>query len=429
MKIFQRPGRAALILATIGFIIRLALAVHFGLNDPPVPGSDQDEHDIYSWNLAQGRGFRGPSADVADPDHLTAWRVPGSSVVWASLYVIFGHRYDVIRIANCLFGAIAVWLVYKIGRQCYGDWVGLFAAALYAAFPTALIYTIDLLSEPLGTLWFLAFIWMSLVYAEKPTWPRSIATGVLLGVTILTRPNTALMLPLVAIWAIGHFWGRWRTLAQACTIPLVTILVFVPWTIRNYLVFHAFIPIATSGGAGLLQGNNDVVVSDPRYFGYSVWDTSIPEYRDILMSAGTEVERDRRARKLAIQWLRDNPDKWWFLIRAKFWRSLTPFLQPHSPPLHRIGMLLGWGPVLLLFALAFFPTLITCLRNGQPGWLLHLGILHYVLASLIFFGYARYRQPVEPLCIILAAVAVQFGAGKLQRLWLGHRSSTTVQEA
>jgi 4-amino-4-deoxy-L-arabinose transferase-like glycosyltransferase len=424
-SILQRPRQAAIVLAGIGFAVRLGLAIYFGLNEAPVPGSDQHEHDIYSWNLAQGRGFRGPSADVADPDHLTAWRVPGSSFVWAGLYNVFGHRYDVIRIANCFAGALAVWLTYEIGRQCFNPFVGLVAAAIYAVFPTALIFAIDLLSEPLGTLWFLASIWMCLLWAERPTWPRAVVAGLLLGFTILTRPSTGLMLPMVTVWALWQMLGQWRTMAQACVIPLMTVLVFVPWIIRNYIVFDAFVPIATSGGAGLLQGNNDVVVTDPRYFGYSYWDTSIPEYREALQTAGNEVERDRRARSLAIQWLRDNPDKWWFLIRAKFWRSLTPFLQSHSPQLYKIGMLLGWGPILVLFALAFFPTLWRFLRNGEPGWIIHVGILHYIFGSIIFFGFARYRQPVEPLCIILAVTVIDFAVG----LFCKTRESCTIDSS
>jgi 4-amino-4-deoxy-L-arabinose transferase-like glycosyltransferase len=414
----------ALVLAILGFALRLGLAGYFGLNHPPTPGSDEQEYDIYSWNLAQGRGFRGPSADVADPDHLTAWRVPGTSLVWAPLYLAFGHRYDVIRVFNCIVGAISVWLVYEIGRQCYSAFVGLLAAVAYAGFPTALIFTVGMLSEPLGTLWFLSFIFLSLLFAERPRWSSCIGAGLSLGMAILTRPNCSLMVPLVTCWVIWQFRGNYRTLIQACSIPVLAVCVLAPWAFRNYFLFHEFIPIATSSGSGLLQGNNNVVVSEPKYFGYSVWDTSIPEYRDILKSAGTEVERDRRARRLAIQWLRNNPDKWWFMIRHKFWRSWTPFLQPHTPALYRIAMLVAWGPTLVLFGLAYFPTLVLCLRRQQPGWLLHLAILQYVLTSIIFFAFLRYRQQIEPLCIILAATAVEYVSVWLHRI--SHNPSATT---
>ena len=40
---------------------------------------------------------------------------------------------------------------------------------------------------------------------------------------------------------------------------------------------------------------------------------------------------------------------------------------------------------------------------AQTFWLdTHLAVVHFVLTTLIFFGYARYRSPIEPICIILA---------------------------
>src|SRR5262245_9338579 len=111
-------SRAVWLLVAAGFAVRLGLAVAMGLNNPPASGSDGQEYDTYAWNVAQGRGYRGMSPDVADRDHLTAYRVPGTSLAWAGLYAIFGHRYDVIRVAHCAAGAIAVWLGFQIGRQC-----------------------------------------------------------------------------------------------------------------------------------------------------------------------------------------------------------------------------------------------------------------------------------------------------------------------
>ena len=72
------------------------------------------------------------------------------------------------------------------------------------------------------------------------------------------------------------------------------------------------------GGSAPLQGNNRIVVTEPRYYGYNYWDPKIPEYRAALLRPDDEFERDRIAKELAIKWLRENPDQWWFLIQAKF---------------------------------------------------------------------------------------------------------------
>jgi 4-amino-4-deoxy-L-arabinose transferase-like glycosyltransferase len=392
-------------LVGLGFVLRLALAIALGLNEPPARSSDDREYDRYAWNLAQGRGYRGQSPDVADQDHLTAYRVPGTSLVWAALYAALGHRYDAVRVLNCLAGAAAVWLTYAIGRRCYGERVGLATAALYAVYPTALIFNVGLVSEPLGTLWFLLSLLLSLHFAERPSWGRATAAGLLLGAASLTRPNSLFMIPLIGAWALIQFRGRRRAALQALAIPVVALATFVPWVVRNYLVFERFIPVATSGGSGLLQGNNRIVATDPGLYGYNLWDTQIPEYRDALRAAGNEYERDQLAQRLALRWLAENPDRWGYLLGAKFVRSWTPILAARSPRLYRILYLVTWTPVLVLLAAAYFPTLVVALRRGEPTWLIHLAILHYVIVSEIFYASIRYRQSIEPLCLLLAVEA------------------------
>jgi hypothetical protein len=178
----------------------------------------------------------------------------------------------------------------------------------------------------------------------------------------------------------------------------------VPWTVRNYEVFHKFIPFETGGGDVLLGSYNRIVANDPASYGYWIYPTSeLPEYRSQIVAPNNEVKRDHVETQLAVQWIRQHPEKWRYLEESKFRRSWTPFLQPNSPRLYRYGMLLTWGPVLILFAVGCIPTAIGFLRRGEPGWLIHLGILHFVLTAEIFWGASRFRYPVEDLCIAVAS--------------------------
>jgi 4-amino-4-deoxy-L-arabinose transferase-like glycosyltransferase len=412
----SRTSWLLLALVVLGFLLRLGLAIVLVVDAPPAAGSDSQEYDTYAWNLAQGRGYRGMSPDVVDQDHLTAFRPPGTSIVWAGLYEVFGHRYDVVRIAHCFAGAATILLVYLIGRRSFNETVGLLAAATYSVWPMALLFSTQLMSESLGTLWFLWFVLECLRFAERPTWGRGAWSGLLLGIAVLTRPNPVFMIPLTGLWVFWQFrWNR-SVILKGIAIPLLALATMVPWWIRNYSVFHTFIPISTLSGAGLLMGNNRIVVTDPKYYGYTIWDTDIPEYRDTLRSANDEVERDRRAKQLAIDWLSANTDQWPFLARSKMVRAWSPFLQPTTPRLYRLGTLLSWGPVLLLFLIAFVPTWVGFLRSGNPAWLIHLTVVSSLFITLIFWGETRYRFSIEPLCIILAAEAVVFGWVRLQRM-------------
>jgi len=401
--ILRKFPSALLLILLLGFALRLGLALHLGINNPPPhPGSDQDEYDCYAWNLAQGRGFRGPSPNFGR-DNLTAYRVPGTSLVWASLYKFLGHRYDAVRVLHCIVGSLTILLVYVIGKRCFSHRVGLLAAAIYAVWPTALFYSTELLSEPLAIFWFSAFIASALRFAEKPSWWEAVATGLFLGFSILTRAGFVLMIPLVVFWIGWTFWCKPAALTKAALIPVCALLTLLPWGIRNYRLFHAVVPLANEGGDTLLGGNNDVVANDPKYYGHQIYPTSIDEYRVALDACTNEVQRNRLGTSLAVDWLRNHPDKWWYLTESKFRRLWTPLLQPTSPSLWRYGTLLSWGPILILFIPAFFQTLVVWFRGHSPSLLIHLAIIHVQLTALVFAGISRFRFPIEGLCIVLAA--------------------------
>jgi 4-amino-4-deoxy-L-arabinose transferase-like glycosyltransferase len=405
-------SRILLIFIAIGLTARIAITVYLGIATPPIPGSDASEHDSYAWNLAQGHGYRGVSPDVKSPtgellDHPSAYRAPGASIFWAGIYWIFGHRYGPVRLAQCVLDTLTILLLYRIARICFGETVALLAASVYAVWPTALLYSSLLGSEPLYAFLFCWSLLLSLQFAERPTWRRAAGAGALLGLALLTRGNAVMMVVLLIPWGIVQFRRTPRLIIRACAVPLIAVLMLVPWTIRNYRVLHAFVPLETGGGDVLLGSYNRVVANDPLYYGYWVFPTSyLPEYAQQITAPNDEVIRDHIEIRLAAQWTLDHPEKWWYLLESRFRRSWTPFLQPTSPRLYRLGTLVTWGPVLALLILGFLPTAIYFLRTNHPGWILHVGIFHFVLSALVFWGASRFRYPVEGLCIILASATL-----------------------
>jgi 4-amino-4-deoxy-L-arabinose transferase-like glycosyltransferase len=398
------------LLVVFAFALRVGFAAGVeGLNTPPEDGSDQQEFDTYAWNLAQGRGYRGMSPDVSDRDHLTAYRPPGPSLCWAALYAVFGHRYDVVRILHCAVGAAITCAILAIGWRCFNHKVAFLAAVGWAIHPISLLYSGSLWSESLAAgslmLALLACLW----FAERPTWLRATIAGVTLGAAVLVHPGRIVLFPLLALWLVWHLWTTPHALFRASMIGVAAIVTMTPWAVRNYLVFQEIIPFSTMGGSVLLQGNNRVVISDPSLYGYAAWDTSIPEYREALQAPNDEVERDRVAKQLAVEWIKNNVEHWPFLIQAKIRRGWTPFLQPHSPFIYRIGTLLSWGPILVLMLIGFVPSLLLLCRSQNPGWVIHLAILHILMLNVIFFGMSRYRYPVEPLCLLIAAYVIVQG--------------------
>ncbi len=395
-------------LLIVAFLLRLGLGLALGLNDPPKTGSDAEEYDTYAWNVVKGHGYRGMSPDVSNQDHLTAYRPPGTSLTWAMIYRVVGHRFDAIRLFGCILGAASVYEVFRLGRRLFTTNVGLISAAGYTIFPHAIFYSVDLGSEVGATYLFLLYLNLLLDFADRPNWTSATLAGLALGLAMLYRPAFMFMIPLTILWGAWQFRKVPHSIVQASFTVVVAVTCLIPWTVRNYVVFQAFIPFSTMGGSVLLQGNNRIVAENPEFFGYNVWDTQIPEYADALRAPNDELVRDRVAGDLAKAWMKDNLEKLPLMALAKLYRGCTPFLQPKSPWHFRWGTSLSWGPVLVLFLLSVIPTLVGMLRSENPGWIIHLGLLHYVAATLIFFGYARYRHAIEPLCLVLAAVSLQY---------------------
>jgi 4-amino-4-deoxy-L-arabinose transferase-like glycosyltransferase len=384
----------------------LGFAATQGISRPLPPGSDEVEYDTYAWNVAQGHGYRGMSPDVTDQNHLTAYRSPGPSLVYAAVYLVSGHRIALIRLLNCVLSALCCLVIIAIGRQCFSEGVGLAGAAIWAVWPMSIYLSGSLLSDQMATLALLLLVLAALKFALRPRWDAALICGLLLGINLLVHPSRLFLLPMLGLWAVVQFRHSWRTLATAAVIPLIALLMIAPWIVRNQRVFGRFIPFSTMGGSVLLQGNNRITATDPEYLGYNVWDTAIPEYKDALQAPNDEFKRDSVAKLLATTWLKEHKDRWVPMAIAKLRRGFTPFLQSHTARAQRLGMLVSWGPVLLLALIGFIPLLLRFWRARHPGWLLHMVILHMAALDVVFFGLARYRYVVEPYCVLLAAATV-----------------------
>jgi 4-amino-4-deoxy-L-arabinose transferase-like glycosyltransferase len=391
--------KKALILTAIfvcAFAVRLA-----AMGDPtPAPGSDEDEYDKYAWNLAQGNGYRGPSPAYPDGQHLTSWRMPGPSALFALVYRAVGHRPAAAAAFNCLCSALTCIVLFFISAKLYGDAAGFISAGIYALWPHAIYLSPRLQSEPVYVLLLMLFVVQSFTVARKPSAGNIVVSGLLLGGSLYVRPHV-LLLPFVVFWIGLVFWPSWKRMAAVSLVLVIAGLVLLPWVMRNYHVHGAFVPFTTQGGEALLLGGNRIIATDPRYYGYALGDArQIPEYKHAFDGL-SEVERDQRARQLYVRWMGENRDKWWYLVESKFRRFWTPFLQQASLT-NRAVMLLTWGPILVLFIVPFIVTCIGFLRWRDGRWMVHAAILSTLVNSLIFTGMVRYRFPVEGLAIVFA---------------------------
>jgi hypothetical protein len=295
---------------------------------------DRDAYLGIARGVAEGRGY----SDVARLTP-TAFRPPLFTLQLAGLMLIVPTA-AAVAIVNLIWGAVAVWAVWRAG-----GWLGLgrwsmLAALLVAVDPMLLQYSAQPMTEvTCAGLVALLILWI--VRRDRSEFIQQMIIGILFGCLVLCRPT---FWPLAGLAFVG--WGIGATLKscrRSCdrSIPrsslipwrLVagTLIVVAPWVIRNQLTMGSPILMTTHGGYTLLLANNPVFYSEvvDRGWGADWGPRSFEEWQHDLQSRldeavgpdASEIARDRWQSEQARQFIAANPERFLRAVGYRF-RSL-----------------------------------------------------------------------------------------------------------
>jgi hypothetical protein len=403
--------------------------------------------DAYAMNL-RTTGVYGLMAGVPD-----AVLPPLYSYALAGVYVLFGRGSLQVGLFHSALDLMSIALLVDIGRRIMprGAWVGWLAGALYAVYPYLVFQNLTLIDTPFFMTLFYAFLWTTIRLRERDPLDRqtlalAVIAGILLGLALLTRPIVLPLAVLIALWFLFR-----RTLAQTVVrlipVALIAVLLLVPWIVRNYGAYGAFVPFSINGGGNFYQGNNPATIAYLRA-GYDAQWTPPPP------NAPTEpLSRDRWLMQAALDYLRANPGTIPELLGVKFlthWSiDIFPRLNPAEGEVPRLNyqgdaleqtgdagdLALGGlpqGDPVAVYAQPLFDQIGRALHRVYFGALLALALLGIALARrqwrdvsllwfvqismtlsyVVFHPSTRYRVPSDPLLFLFSAYAV---------VWLGER--------
>src|SRR5262249_16144921 len=123
--------------------------------------------------------------------------------------------------------------------------------------------------------------------------------GAAIGYAALTQPSGALLGACFALFSL--LTTGWRRRSAICILAAAcgAVIVVTPWTVRNYEVLHAFVPIATEGGVNFFMVTQED--SDGRWS--DNYDSEGAAYR-----LGTnEILRHERGLVLGFKAIEDHP--------------------------------------------------------------------------------------------------------------------------
>jgi len=314
----------------------------------------------------------------------------------------------VVQWVQVALSALLVPAVGRVGARAFGERTGLVAAGITAAFPELVWFAPHFWSETvmLFLLWW-AFERLLEADASGRARPAAVA-GVLLGLTALTRETVLYFAPLAALWLAwkpSHPRGRRRAVVFLAAV----VLAVAPWTIRNWIVFRTFIPISTSSGLNLWQGNTGLTREEV-YEEYGSVDGRIDQYR-YATRKGIQAILDRQP--------------WWVFEKVvaempRFWGDSQTLIHLRRRAYGERSPAFTWAVsavvvvpyvgVLALFAVGLARTPLDRRRALVVGFL-----FYYVLLHVVAYGFPRYRLPILPAVFMVAAAA-----------WVGARERTLL---
>ncbi len=240
-------SRHQLLLICLGALVfRLAL---LGLVD--YPGiADPTHYYNMGVRLVEGHGFTidyiwqyslPPESIVHPEEH---W-MPLTAVIAAAPMALFGESARIALLPFILIGALLPALSYWAARQLdLSESAALFSAAALAALPEMAIYSLR--TDTVAPMALLIGVSILLLTRglRRGEWWAFAASGIAAGLAYLTRNDGVLLLPMLAVTLIAY--AIWRKAALdfhprgAILVPLLALVVVVPWLIRDRIAFGMF---------------------------------------------------------------------------------------------------------------------------------------------------------------------------------------------
>ena len=357
-------------------------------------------------SIALGKGFSSPLFEDTGP---TAWMTPGYPYLVAGVFKVFGIYTKASALVllglNALVSALTCIPVFFMARKSFGERAAKWSGWAWAFFPYGIYFPAERIWETWLATFLLAvlFLW-GLDLEETSSLASWAGWGALWAVSALVSPAGLGVLPFWGLWIL---YRRYRSglpsVAQVAAASVLFLAIVSPWFVRNYQVFHRFVPFRDNMGIVLLMGTR----GSTDYWGpYELgpWhnDADWQEFKRLGEFRYMEAKK-----RYSIDFIRANPGwfAWTSVRRAVFlwtgyWSFERTYLQqePLDPPNivfstgFTILTLLGLRRAFRLSANTAMPYLLV---------LFTFPLIYYITSPEVY-----YRRPIDPMMVVLAVYGV-----------------------
>jgi hypothetical protein len=179
-----------------------------------------------------------------------------------------------------------------------------------------------------------------------------------------------------------------------------------PWSYRNYVVSHAFVPVSTGTGE-VLSGVYNNVVLNGSLAAPGMWE---PPLHSISHDAYAYTPADDKADTArALSWIHAHLTAMPYLLGLHFINTWIPYTYSHGLPFEEFPtrplsiFMFRLIPLMSIpiFFLAALGLLLTWKQHKKRLLVVYLVIGLTIVQNIVTYGDMRFRAPIEPLLVLL----------------------------
>ncbi|MGH9760179.1 MAG: ArnT family glycosyltransferase, partial [Blastocatellia bacterium] len=309
------PRRKALIASLILLTAFAVRSIHAVDVAPVMYTADQPmlgltvSYDIRAVSILSGGGVLVP--EIRNPHHTDLLSyTPGYPILLAAEYKVLGHNYSNVQFVQSIVNSLTCVLLFFVCGNLLSWRAGAVAGMLAAIVHAVAYYSVFITPDSLCALpILLAFYVLARVrLSTGRSYGPFVLAGALLGSAVWLRPNSLLLA--VFLWAAILLVRRPLSLAfwRGAVLTASCLLVVAPITVRNYLLYHRFVPVSINLGIVLWEGIGEA--PGGRQFGAVKTDVEVgeqdaeiynnPGYIYWASPDGIDRDRDRVRRSLGV---------------------------------------------------------------------------------------------------------------------------------
>ncbi|MBK7644507.1 MAG: glycosyltransferase family 39 protein [Planctomycetes bacterium] len=348
--------------------------------------------------------------------------------------LVFGRDLATIRLVQALLGSLACGVLFLAGQRFFSRRAGVASGLLLAFYPSAIFFDGCIQKSNLGLVLATLLLLALALLRERTSLARSIALGFVLGLLMLTREESILLVPVLLLLGRRHARGEgWPVRARfGAGYALGLLLALAPVAWRNHAVGGEWVLTTSQAGSNFFIGNHP---DAPGYYvPLKAGRSNVAYERQDATDIAELVSRRKLTPKEvssfwfgeSFKWIRAHPRDWFTVLGRKAFLCANAYEMPDAedmyfyeryvPLLHALDWILPWGVLV--------PLCIAGIWHFRSRWrelAAPLALLATLAAGVVaFYVFARYRYSLVPGLTL-------FGGALLVELWDARRALASLR--